>query len=1056
MFKNKMFICMVLVFALSMMLFQGLALAQLKCLFVSKPNPTVPDPRDSSLVDFLEGNYIVDFVGHPDVQSGAYTVDQMKDYDFVFISESVGSGSGAPLLGAPVPIVTTEMYFTKQTVFGWAPDNNQTGTYYGGTKSGKVTIVDGDHQLAADLVTGSEVDLVTNTIKNDYLTFSVPGVDVIQIATLTADPTQTIVMGVDSGTVLYNAPGVKDGSLVSENKVAAIGIHADGNEFITDEGFQLIQAGIDWVLGIEPPGPTEDWQNQQIGPLSGVYVAEFNARSTADSIDGCIGLSKDPADGYGDMSCIVQFSNQGVFKVRDGNGYDAINDLAYEADATYGIKMLVNMIEATYSVWVTPPVLAKTNNGGPVQIAKDFAFRPNDADPIKEFTNLAVKLSFDAKWGGNEGRLIISDFGSQSPEDWINTPIAQQTGAFVAEFNATPTADKIDGVLGLSNIEPTGYGDLNILLLFNNSGFITAKNGGSYEAINDLPYTANTAYAFKQTVNIPAQTYDLSVTPEGGTELLIADDFAFSKEGDTLNYRSVKMSIGGKWGGADGVVLITDFTIKNPDDFINVPIEPQTGRFMAEFNAKATADSVDGVLGLSDIIPTGYSDLSILLLFNNSGFITAKNGGSYEAINDLPYTANTTYAFKQVVDIPNQTYSLWVTPQNGGAAKQAGAEVLLAEDFAFSKETDTLNYRVVKMSIGGKWGGADGIVEVTDFTITDAPLAKKSCLFVSSGPAPGASVDSMLILHLAETYDLTVVDDDSVEAGVVTNDDLIAHDFGFISESVGSGKIDRAVVNFGKTCPVPMFYTELYCTKPGITGWGSAEGFWGSITDSTGDGRKVIIIDDTSPLSAGFALNTEVEIVSGTDNEELNVLTYGVPEVDYIPIAVSAVDPMLSVVFGVEAGTALYDDLGLVIDPSVVTENRAAAVGIYAAANNYITADGYKLMDTAIQWILGEEPNDVDEDANIAVQPVKFGLAQNYPNPFNPVTTISFSLAKPGHTTLTVYNVVGQVVATPVDNVMSVGHHNISFNAYNIPSGMYFYKIRSGEFTKVKKMMLMK
>jgi hypothetical protein len=88
--------------------------------------------------------------------------------------------------------------------------------------------------------------------------------------------------------------------------------------------------------------------------------------------------------------------------------------------------------------------------------------------------------------------------------------------------------------------------------------------------------------------------------------------------------------------------------------------------------------------------------------------------------------------------------------------------------------------------------------------------------------------------------------------------------------------------------------------------------------------------------------------------------------------------------------------------------------------------------------------------------PADYSLTQNYPNPFNPTTQISFSLVQPGYTTLTVCNVVGQVVAKLVDEELSSGTYKVNFKAENLPSGVYFYQIKSGRFNQTKKMMLMK
>ena len=90
------------------------------------------------------------------------------------------------------------------------------------------------------------------------------------------------------------------------------------------------------------------------------------------------------------------------------------------------------------------------------------------------------------------------------------------------------------------------------------------------------------------------------------------------------------------------------------------------------------------------------------------------------------------------------------------------------------------------------------------------------------------------------------------------------------------------------------------------------------------------------------------------------------------------------------------------------------------------------------------------------VVPTEYALEANYPNPFNPSTTISFSLAEPGIVYLTVYNVQGQEVATLVEQHLSAGSHQVQFNGSSLPSGLYFYNLRAGEFTAIRKMVLVK
>ena len=95
-------------------------------------------------------------------------------------------------------------------------------------------------------------------------------------------------------------------------------------------------------------------------------------------------------------------------------------------------------------------------------------------------------------------------------------------------------------------------------------------------------------------------------------------------------------------------------------------------------------------------------------------------------------------------------------------------------------------------------------------------------------------------------------------------------------------------------------------------------------------------------------------------------------------------------------------------------------------------------------------------DKNNENLPVSYELKQNYPNPFNPSTDITFTLAKQENVSLVVYNIIGQEVAKLVSGPMSAGSHVVKFNAVNLTSGVYLYRLKAGNFVSVKKMILLK
>ncbi len=115
-------------------------------------------------------------------------------------------------------------------------------------------------------------------------------------------------------------------------------------------------------------------------------------------------------------------------------------------------------------------------------------------------------------------------------------------------------------------------------------------------------------------------------------------------------------------------------------------------------------------------------------------------------------------------------------------------------------------------------------------------------------------------------------------------------------------------------------------------------------------------------------------------------------------------------------------------------------------SGNNINADWLQIVQRTVSAVRngGQHPNG-------------YNLAQNYPNPFNPTTQINFTLAKTSNVKLIVYNILGQQVTTLINSrIMSAGEHSIQFDAHSLASGVYFYRLEAGDFTMVKKMMLLK
>ncbi len=138
-----------------------------------------------------------------------------------------------------------------------------------------------------------------------------------------------------------------------------------------------------------------------------------------------------------------------------------------------------------------------------------------------------------------------------------------------------------------------------------------------------------------------------------------------------------------------------------------------------------------------------------------------------------------------------------------------------------------------------------------------------------------------------------------------------------------------------------------------------------------------------------------------------------------------------------------------VIDNSPVVSSYNTIV---FATNNSSTTE---LKIEALEVTMGEGIV-TDVEGPESTLPQSFALEQNYPNPFNPVTTIKFDLPQTADVQLEVFNLLGQKVMTLVSGSMQAGTHQVNFDAQNLASGMYIYRIEAANFVSTKKMMLIK
>ncbi|MBN1995916.1 T9SS type A sorting domain-containing protein [candidate division KSB1 bacterium] len=314
-------------------------------------------------------------------------------------------------------------------------------------------------------------------------------------------------------------------------------------------------------------------------------------------------------------------------------------------------------------------------------------------------------------------------------------------------------------------------------------------------------------------------------------------------------------------------------------------------------------------------------------------------------------------------------------------------------------------------------------------------FAQQRCMFVSAAEDPGDARDLPLIEKLISWgYDVTIVASTSL-AGMLPVE-FSDYDFAFLSESPNSS--DMAAL---KGHPLPIVNLEAWAVaKPAVLNWAATQ-----TVSNVGPSYILIVADSEHQLAAGFPTGADMLLATDSSVEGEAQIAYKVT-IDVITVATFVDDPEQLSVCAAEEGTLLADE-------ETITENRAVTIGIHANAYEYITDEAYQLMQAAIHWVLHEG---VGVEMFTDHTPLHYSLDQNFPNPFNPSTEITFSLQQPEYTKLTVFDALGREVETLVDGKLGAGSYKSTFDARNLPGGVYFYQLQAGNFSEMKKMVLVK
>lgn len=281
--------------------------------------------------------------------------------------------------------------------------------------------------------------------------------------------------------------------------------------------------------------------------------------------------------------------------------------------------------------------------------------------------NTKYKLTAPTGWSVNANNaFVINTYPTNTPTPtvtttpvscttvsttWMNKAIQPPQGTFTAEFDAKPNAANIDGVFGLSSVQSTAFTQLATLVRFNTTGTIDARDGSSYKALTTVSYAAGTVYHFKMTVNLQTKKYSLTVKPTGGTDTVIATDFAFRTE--QANISSIAY-----WAGHAAVAAgfeVCSFTIISA----TITPNPTVCTMKKEGDSDCVANGVGKQITLADFEiwrTEYYNGCDNLHLTADKCFADEDKDGSLMDAN-FDYPGSSTGYTDEAVKIPD--FEIW-------------------------------------------------------------------------------------------------------------------------------------------------------------------------------------------------------------------------------------------------------------------------------------------------------------------------------------------------------------------------------------------------------------
>ena len=611
-------------------------------------------------------------------------------------------------------------------------------------------------------------------------------------------------------------------------------------------------------------------------------------------------------------------------------------------------------------------------------------------------------------WTGGSGSW-------QTASNWTPNGIPGAADTAVIN-NGTVTNDNSVNVAGLFQNGGTinGVGNLIIADKFN---FIAGTQSG----------TGTTTIASGATLDFLSsltKTISRTIVVDGSLTLIGAGPVSISSGGQLVNNGTVDIQNSSSFGSADG-------SITNNGNFIR-SLSTGTATIGAPFTNNGTITVLTGTLLINNITGSGSFNISSGAKFRiNSG--TSTLGGSsitgegvFEVVGGtLNFTGN------DVVVSNTTTFR-----QAGGTI--GGSGNLVINGF-FNFETGTQSGTGTTTIASG--ATLDFLSSLTK-TISRTIVVDGSLTLIGAGPV---SISSGGQLVNNGTVDIQNSSSFGSADGSITNNGNFIRSLSTGTATIGAPFTNNGTIEIltGALSFSSSINNTLQGTIKGVGTITPGSNFTNDGTVSPGTSPGVLRVSGNYPQSQNAHLNIEIGgYTAGTERDSLSVSQQAQLNGTLNIVFINNFIPQIGDVFPFLSYQSRSGEFTQVNFPNNVT-----------GYIQYLSNRAQIVIDTATS-VNEDEIEELDSEKNKI--PTTYELSQNYPNPFNPSTKISWQSPVGSHQTLKIYDILGNEVATLVDEYREAGRYEVDYDASGLASGIYLYRIQAGSFVETKKMIFIK